>query len=91
MISSSAVTRHQFIPEERRNALDSIQLEHMSNMTQKLRDIQARKCFAAVSNEIYKQLDQCLKNNKFTDLIANSLGFYVGLKIRKYFEKENNS
>ena len=29
--------------------------------------------------------------NKFTDLIANSLGFYVGLKIRKYFEKENNS
>ena len=29
--------------------------------------------------------------NKFTDLIANSLGFYVGLKIRKYFEKKNNS
>ena len=29
--------------------------------------------------------------NKFTYLIANSLGFYVGLKIRKYFEKENNS
>lgn len=24
--------------------------------------------------------------NKFTDLIANSLGFYVGLKIRKYYE-----
>ena len=31
------------------------------------------------------------RQNKFTDLIANSLGFYVGLKIRKYFEKENNS
>jgi len=23
--------------------------------------------------------------NKFTDLIANSLGFFVGLKSRKYF------
>ena len=27
--------------------------------------------------------------NKFTDLIANSLGFYAGLKIREYYESKN--
>ena len=27
--------------------------------------------------------------NKFTDLIANSLGFFVGLKIRKYYDSKN--
>ena len=26
--------------------------------------------------------------NKFTDLIANSLGFYVGLKIKKYYDSK---
>ena len=26
--------------------------------------------------------------NKFTDLIANSFGFYVGLKIRKYIDSK---
>ncbi len=26
--------------------------------------------------------------NKFTDLIANSLGFYVGLKIRKFIDSK---
>ena len=27
--------------------------------------------------------------NKFTDLISNSLGFIVGLKIRKYYDSKN--
>ena len=26
--------------------------------------------------------------NKFTDIIANSLGFYVGLKIKKYYDSK---
>ena len=29
------------------------------------------------------------RQNKFTDLNANSFGFFVGLKIRKYYDSKN--
>ena len=29
--------------------------------------------------------------NKFTDLIANCLGFYAGIRIRKYYNSKNKN